>query len=277
MRVFINPGHGGQDSGAVGHGMKEDDLNLDIASRIEEGLRAYGFEVVTNRTEDRFDSLSTICTKANASRADLFISVHCNDTGYSTHGFEEIYRSTSGKRACEVINSRLAPLTPYGDVGPYSDRRGLAVLRGTQMPAAIIEYLAVSNIEEALQLANPVFRQTCAEATVAGICDYFGVAYNGASAPAAPPTVTPPAPAAPLSVAVHPFPGLVKIHSSNHDAVRQVQQRLHDRGWDIVVDGDFGPRTDSIVRKFQREKALVIDGVVGPNTWGALWTAPVTK
>lgn len=58
--------------------------------------------------------------------------------------------------------------------------------------------------------------------------------------------------------------------------VRQIQQRLRDRGWNITVDGDFGPATDRIIRLFQKEKGLGIDGVVGPLTWKAIWLSPVT-
>jgi len=74
---------------------------------------------------------------------------------------------------------------------------------------------------------------------------------------------------------VPPFPGYTRLGSSG-TAVRAVQQRLHDRGWAIGVDGIFGPQTDNVVRLFQREKGLGVDGIVGPVTWNALWTAPVT-
>lgn len=71
------------------------------------------------------------------------------------------------------------------------------------------------------------------------------------------------------------FPGTVRL-GSRGDAVRQVQQRLRDRGWTISVDGGFGHETDSRVRQFQADKGLVADGIAGPATWVALWTSPVT-
>jgi cell wall-associated NlpC family hydrolase len=83
------------------------------------------------------------------------------------------------------------------------------------------------------------------------------------------PLTTPPA------AAVPPFPGTTKLGSSGN-AVRQVQQRLRDRGWNISVDGTFGPTTDKVVRSFQQDKQLHDDGVVGPKTWEALWRAPIT-
>lgn len=57
--------------------------------------------------------------------------------------------------------------------------------------------------------------------------------------------------------------------------VRMLQQRLAARGWNIVADGVFGPRTDEVVKAFQAEKGLDRDGVVGPVTWHTLWAAPI--
>lgn len=63
--------------------------------------------------------------------------------------------------------------------------------------------------------------------------------------------------------------------SANAD-VKVLQQRLADRGWDIKVDGIYGPQTERIVKAFQSEKGLSVDGVAGPQTWDAAWTAPIT-
>ncbi len=53
-------------------------------------------------------------------------------------------------------------------------------------------------------------------------------------------------------------------------AVRQLQEALVEQGWEIDVDGDFGPGTDEAVREFQEENELDVDGIVGPATWAAL-------
>lgn len=54
------------------------------------------------------------------------------------------------------------------------------------------------------------------------------------------------------------------------EAVARVQQALRDEGFDIVVDGIFGPGTEAAVRAFQERSGLIVDGIVGPNTLDAL-------
>ncbi len=73
-----------------------------------------------------------------------------------------------------------------------------------------------------------------------------------------------------------PFPGYCSL-GSHDEATRQAQQRLVDRGWHLAVDSDFGPETARVVLAFQSQKGLAPDGIVGPITWQALWTAPITR
>jgi hypothetical protein len=54
------------------------------------------------------------------------------------------------------------------------------------------------------------------------------------------------------------------------------QTQMAARGWTIVTDGMFGPGSSSVARQFQAEKGLSQDGLVGPQTWRASWTSPVT-
>lgn len=68
----------------------------------------------------------------------------------------------------------------------------------------------------------------------------------------------------------------VSGYYSHRDDLRTWQQRMHDRGWAITVDGYYGPNTRDIARRFQAEKGLTVDGLIGPATWSAAWTEPVT-
>lgn len=102
------------------------------------------------------------------------------------------------------------------------------------------------------------------------ILTYCRPPYDG-TRPAEPPVV----PTPPAGGVVPLFPGYCSL-GSRDNATRQVQQRLKDRGFSLDVDGDFGPQTDLAVKSFQAEKGLDVDGVVGPLTWNALWTEPIT-
>jgi N-acetylmuramoyl-L-alanine amidase len=78
-RVALDPGHGGRDPGtSLGYGLVEKDLTLDIARRLQRLLVAGSCEAVLTRDGDDSVSLRERASRANASRADLFVSIHIN-------------------------------------------------------------------------------------------------------------------------------------------------------------------------------------------------------
>jgi len=89
-KVVLDAGHGGKDLGAVSiRGTKEKELTLAMARRVADALRANGIEVVLTRGTDVFVSLSDRARMANASGADLFVSIHANASlTRSLNGFE---------------------------------------------------------------------------------------------------------------------------------------------------------------------------------------------
>lgn len=78
--IVIDPGHGGEDTGAVGpSGIKEKDINLAIATRLKKLLaEKTNAIVILTRTDDRFIPLDERTNIANKNEADLFISIHTN-------------------------------------------------------------------------------------------------------------------------------------------------------------------------------------------------------
>lgn len=85
-KVFIGVGHGGMDSGALGGGLREADVNLVMALTMAEELRRHGVQVAMSRTRDENDPLEEEITEANAYGPDLAIDVHNNAGGGD--GFE---------------------------------------------------------------------------------------------------------------------------------------------------------------------------------------------
>ena len=69
----------------------------------------------------------------------------------------------------------------------------------------------------------------------------------------------------------------LRMGDARSDQVRLVQQRLKDLGYQVKVDGDFGPATRRAILAFQAENRLKTDGVVGPKTLAALYNAPVAS
>lgn len=112
-KVVIDAGHGGNDPGAIGRsGLREKDINLDIAKRLNSLLREEGVQTILTRTKDNFVPLPNRVTIANKSGADLFISIHTNaNRSRSLSGFEVYYVAPSvsdSKRAS--FTARTAPL-----------------------------------------------------------------------------------------------------------------------------------------------------------------------
>jgi len=79
-RIVIDPGHGGQDPGAIGSGgLREKDIVLDIAKKLGKILKEeYRMDVVFTREDDVFVPLNERTDTANRQNADLFISLHAN-------------------------------------------------------------------------------------------------------------------------------------------------------------------------------------------------------
>ncbi len=96
---------------------------------------------------------------------------------------------------------------------------------------------------------------------------------DGAPAPSPPPESHPPFP-----LPVGDWFGLPSPNPHVHSGQRITpwQHRMVQRGWRLTADGRFDVPTYRVCMMFQREKGLTVDGKVGPQTWDAAWTAPVT-
>lgn len=73
-----------------------------------------------------------------------------------------------------------------------------------------------------------------------------------------------------------PFPGVLLRDRTDGHGTALWQAQMRHRGWSITVDDQYGWRSAHVCRAFQAEKGLDADGIVGPITWAAAWTAPIT-
>ncbi|WP_161944232.1 N-acetylmuramoyl-L-alanine amidase family protein, partial [Streptococcus suis] len=80
--IYIDPGHGGSDSGASYDGIYEKNLAMSVANKLKANLIQMGYQVLMTRTADYDVDFKTERSRmANQSNADLFISIHFNATG----------------------------------------------------------------------------------------------------------------------------------------------------------------------------------------------------
>jgi N-acetylmuramoyl-L-alanine amidase len=90
MLVVLDPGHGGNDPGAIGNGLKEKDINLAVGLKMEKALKDKGFDVKMTRNTDVYLKLQERTDIANKANADMFVSIHVNSLppGKNSAGFE---------------------------------------------------------------------------------------------------------------------------------------------------------------------------------------------
>lgn len=193
LTVTVDPGHGGNDPGAVGQaGVKEKDINFDMAQRLSKLLEASGSEVAMTRADDRTLTLVSRTDLAGQVNADLFISIHNNaSTNQSITGTQVLYyynpvsatttsdtttaamlNSQNNKELAQSIQKRLLSTLGTVDRGLVV-RNDLSVLRRATMPAVLVEVGFLSNLKEEQWLTREDIKQKTAQAIFQGIQDYL--------------------------------------------------------------------------------------------------------
>lgn len=169
-KIFIDAGHGGPDPGAVGNGVIEENVNLDVAKQLANILRSMGYEVKLYRStpdenvlSNKNADLRNRAKMANDWGADYFISIHTNSsTSPALSGFETyVYRlGGEAERLANAINSEVA--NSLGSIDRGVRDANFAVLRRTDMPAVLVELGYLTNPTEALNLNSTAWRSAVA-------------------------------------------------------------------------------------------------------------------
>lgn len=170
--VILDPGHGGQDSGGTGNGLREKDLTLDTALKLRDELRRAGVRVVMTREDDRFIELDDRVAFANryAGHGAVVVSIHYNAVGGSgAHGAETFFWHPTAHGLATRIQRALAPGANLANVG--INRRRLRLTRNPDLPAVLVECAYVTNRAEAARIADPAVRGRIAAGIAAGIVE----------------------------------------------------------------------------------------------------------
>lgn len=196
--VIIDPGHGGNDSGASAHGLQEKKISLDLAYRLSTELRNLGLTAVLTRQDDTYLSLPDRVRFAQAVPAAIFVSLHCNYASNANASGFDIYRAESknvtvptvvqtsaGWEPLAVQEEQLADAINNSLIGGCRSNHhetrtaNFFVLRNLDMPALLIECGFLTNPEDARALASPAFRTRLAGAIAKGIAAYRSTVSSG--------------------------------------------------------------------------------------------------
>ena len=187
--IAIDPGHGGNDAGAIGpSGVMEKTVTLNVALELEKMLKESGAEVIMTRRTDKtvsykgasasaIEELQARCDVANRAKATIFISIHAdsftNNSARGTTGY--YYSQTEGQASIKLADCIRKALceqirTPSRGTKPCN----FYVVRNTDMPATLIELAFISNPDEERIMGSREGVLKCAQGIFDGIEDYFG-------------------------------------------------------------------------------------------------------
>jgi len=171
LRVIVDAGHGGRDRGASWGGVRESDLNLRVARRVEVSLKAKGYPVTMIRRSDVFVSLTGRAKIANKYRNAIYVSIHFNATeNTGVRGAETFYVGKKGSYLAKSIQNELVSNLKVRNRG-YQYRR-YSVLRYTACPAVLVECGFISNSYERSRCKTSSYQAAAAKSIVAGIERY---------------------------------------------------------------------------------------------------------
>lgn len=175
IKICIDPGHGGNDSGAGGPtGLEEASVALDLSSKLSDALNEIGVDTILTREDDTFIELGERCDIANEWEADYFVSVHLNSNGPTAIGIETLYKSENGKKLAAPVHEALIEATADVDRG-LKYRDNLYVLNGTNMPAILVEVGFISHPDTEEQFRSEGYREVVVGAIVDGLAKYLGI------------------------------------------------------------------------------------------------------
>jgi N-acetylmuramoyl-L-alanine amidase len=173
MKICIDAGHGGNDSGADGPtGLSEAKVVLELSDLVEQGLKKLGIHTRMTRRTDDYVELHDRCEIANDWEADYFVSIHCNSNGPTAVGIETLYASNSGKKLADPIQFEMLAATGDVDRG-LKHRTNLYVLNGTSMPAVLAEVGFISHPATEAKLKTDDYKHAIANSIVNGLAKYL--------------------------------------------------------------------------------------------------------
>ena len=190
--IFLDPGHGGSDPGAISGGVREKDLTLSVYNKVSSKLASLGYTVLTSRNVDKDVDLVDRADQANKANADMLLSIHFNAGGRGiARGIETYYYQATADRVPKInkenhnnperlersrklankVQQNLLYQTGANDRGVK--RASFTVLRETSIPSILVELGFIDNPEERNKIKTNEYQERLANGIVDGIVEYY--------------------------------------------------------------------------------------------------------
>lgn len=190
--IVIDPGHGGEDGGAVGvNDLVEKDINLAIALALAEDLKANNFDVILVRDGDYSVGDQSLSTVAERKRSDtkrrvslveetgdcLLVSIHQNQFSQSQYSGAQMFYSPNNEESAQLAEcirqSVVSSLQPENTRQNKEAGEEIYLLTHCQVPAVLVECGFLSNPQEADLLGQESYQNDMAAAIYNGIIDFL--------------------------------------------------------------------------------------------------------
>ncbi len=174
LKVVIDAGHGGSNTGASGTITRilEKDYTIKFAKELQAALQAEGATVVMTRDYDTTLSMNERWAIADSANPDFLISLHLNSSSKdSIRGVSTYYRYPGFRPLTQFVLNRLLEtgLAEFGNVGSFN----FTLNAPTEFPNCLVEVAFLSNRDDEREIRDPQFQKLVAQKIVAGIKDWL--------------------------------------------------------------------------------------------------------
>ena len=186
--IIIDPGHGGEDPGAVANGMIEKSLNLSLANSLNQFLLVNGYKTVMTRNDDvllynsgeenkkKYYDLRNREAIAKEYANSIFVSIHMNKFPISSCKGLQTFYSSNNDSSIELAksiqsNSRILQIDNKREVKEGSE--SIYLLKNLNMPTVLVECGFISNETEAEMLTSHEYKTALALTIYCGIAEHL--------------------------------------------------------------------------------------------------------
>lgn len=176
IKIVLDPGHGGEETGVCAFGVEEKDVNLKISKQIRKALKKRGADVYMTRKRDKYTPLYQRVAFADKKEGDILLSIHQNSLlnpqdVVKKHGVGVYYYNPQAKELAQKLQDELVRETGFRDDGV--NFASFALTRPTNPVSVLVECGYLIDKHEKEMLTNKKFQKKFANAFTKGVENYL--------------------------------------------------------------------------------------------------------